>query len=231
MHSPIRRLVLTATALSCLAFAPTTVLADDSMDAWATKVAQDFASRQRYPRAAIENKEEGVVKVEVSVVADGHITGFSITEGSGHATLDNEVLALLNRVNPLPALPSGHDSYNFSIPLRYKLAAGTEMAADVEMASGEDMWKTWQKAVGRTLARKQAYPTALLGSGVEGTVKVELVIAADGTIVGQNLAQSSGNEALDMEAMNLMREISLPALPEPDHPITIVVPLTYRVKQ
>ncbi|WP_262690112.1 energy transducer TonB [Kordiimonas aestuarii] len=217
------------TAMTVLASVPT-LAADDDFQSWGEKVYDQFAAKQRYPRQAVDQKLEGTVKVQVTVAKTGSIIGFAINRSSGHEILDAEVLSLLGRINPLPTLPDGKDTYIFKIPLRFQMdETMTAMDAAVEVDAATDNWKDWQRAVQRTLARNQGYPTQLIDEGIEGTVKVRVNVAGDGTITAQQVMQSSGSDILDDEAIDLMRRISFPPLPEGKESIALTIPLNYRL--
>ncbi|PCI59168.1 MAG: hypothetical protein COB37_11960 [Kordiimonadales bacterium] len=209
---------------------PLPLAASEPIEAWAAKVNKEFSAKQRYPRKALDMKVQGLVKIRVQVAGSGHITGFTITSSSGQPVLDNEVLSLLQRVNPLPPLPDGVDSHSFNIPLRFQMDAAVALDAEVEIKSTTATWKSWRKKVGRILARNQGYPTELIKAGIEGTVRIRIEVATDGTITRRELVTSSGHNALDSDALDLMRRVDFPALPEDSEPLTIVVPFSYRIK-
>ncbi|WP_417464517.1 energy transducer TonB [Kordiimonas sp.] len=221
---------LLGAAISLVGFSGPSLADDDGLRVWGAKVYDAFASKQRYPRRAVDDKLEGTVKIQVTVAKTGAIIGFGINRSSGHEVLDAEVLDLLGRVNPLPPLPEGKESYVFKIPLRFQMdETETRMDASVTVDAASSNWKDWQRAVQRTLARNQGYPTQLIEEGIEGQVKVQVNVAADGTITAQSIAQSSGSDILDDEALDLMRRISFPALPEAQQSIAITIPLNYRL--
>ncbi|WP_417455690.1 energy transducer TonB [Kordiimonas sp.] len=221
---------LLGAAISLVGFSGQSLADDDGLRIWGAKVYDAFASKQRYPRRAVDDKLEGTVKIQVTVAKTGAIIGFGINRSSGHEVLDAEVLDLLGRVNPLPPLPEGKESYVFKIPLRFQMdETQTRMDASVTVDAASSNWKDWQRAVQRTLARNQGYPTQLIEEGIEGQVKVQVNVAADGTITAQSIAQSSGSDILDDEALDLMRRISFPALPEAQQSIAITIPLNYRL--
>lgn len=221
--------LLIGAALAAATSLPT-LADDDAVQSWGVKVYDRFAAGQRYPRQAVEQKLEGTVKVQVTVAKSGSIVGFAINRSSGHEVLDAEVLNILDRINPLPPLPDGRDIYVFKIPLRFQMdEAATAMDAAVEVAAPTSTWKDWQRDVQRTLARNQGYPTQLIEEGIEGTVKVRVNVGADGTIMGQRVLESSGSDILDDEAIDLMRRISFPPLPEGRDSIALTIPLNYRL--
>ncbi len=211
-----------------LGFVPVVpIAADDHMDGWMKEVRKEFASKQRYPREAIEAGAEGTVTVAVRVSASGSIVGFDIRESSKHRILDEQVLSLLSRVDPLPALPEGATTHDFVIPLSYRMSAGAAVDAEVNVA---DSMKKWGKSVMHRVARKQAFPTHLLDMGIEGVTKIKLKIAANGSITSQEIVSSSGHAELDQETLDLVGRINpLPALPAGKEEFTVTIPVNYRV--
>jgi len=228
--SPRNMLALGLFALMCCANSPSVSAQDYDLATWGERVYDAFASKQRYPKRALDAKLEGTVKVEVTVGQNGDIIGFKINQSSGHNVLDGSVLQILNRINPLPPLPEGLSSFNFKIPLRFNMDdQQTRLGAEVQVAQATPDWKGWQRDVSRILARNQGYPTQLIEEGIEGTVRVKVQIAMDGTIMAQQVVQSSGNPILDDEAIDLMRRISFPKLPENKESVSLTIPLSYRI--
>lgn len=211
--------------------APASADNHEQLAKWGERVFDAFASKQRYPRAALDDRLEGTVKIQVTVNGGGHIVGFTINRSSGHELLDSEVINILNRINPLPPLPEGMERFVFKIPLRFNMEEqNTDLQADVQVAQASTDWKAWQRAVARILKRNQGYPTQLIEEGVEGSVKMKVQVAMDGSIIGQQIVESSGNSLLDDEATYLMRRISFPALPEERDSISLTIPLNYRIQ-
>ncbi len=230
MIAPLKTLLIISLALIFSSISTLKVEADISK--WTEKAHKSFSAKQRYPRKAINAGIEGTVLVSVRVDKAGSITGFDIVESSKHDILDNQVLTLLSRVDPLPALPEGYDKRQFVIPLTYKLAQKAELDATVEVQDPAEMMKKWGRSVTRILARKQTYPSHLLDSGVEGIVKVKVKVDRSGTIMAQEVVHSSGNEQLDKEALNLMALINpLPSLPEGRDSFSVTLPLKYKISK
>ncbi|MEO5955213.1 MAG: energy transducer TonB [Nitrospiraceae bacterium] len=75
------------------------------------------------------------------------------------------------------------------------------------------------------------YPTQARKNHWEGKVVVEAVIQADGAVVGLKVAESSGWDILDQEAMTVMRKASPLTLKHPlgKPQLTILVPISYRL--
>ncbi|NVJ97800.1 MAG: energy transducer TonB [Alphaproteobacteria bacterium] len=233
LWKPAKPLLVSGLATLMIATMPSVSAQDNALASWGEKVYDAFTSKQRYPRRALDAKLEGVVKVEVTVAQNGDIVGFRINQSSGHNVLDGSVLEILNRINPLPPLPEGLTDFNFKIPLRFNMdEQATKLGADVQMAEAVNAkpdWKGWQKSVSRVLAKNQGYPTQLIEEGIEGTVRMKVQVGGDGTILAQQIVESSGNPILDDEAVDLMRRISFPALPEQRDSVSLTIPLSYKL--
>lgn len=82
-----------------------------------------LARRKQYPAEAKKAGQQGVVTVRFTIDRKGNVSGEGIKKSSGHAVLDNETLALLRRVSPLPAMPASmkQDSVTLSLPIEYTL--------------------------------------------------------------------------------------------------------------
>lgn len=79
--------------------------------------------RKVYPPEARKARQQGVVTVRFTVDRAGGVTGASIKRGSGHDILDRATLDLLQRVAPLPRMPSSmqRESITLSLPIDYSL--------------------------------------------------------------------------------------------------------------
>jgi protein TonB len=95
----------------------------DELSAYKAMVRRKMERGKKYPPAAQTRRLTGVVRVSFVINKDGAIHSVSITESSGHSLLDDEVLALLKRLAPLPPLPesSGLSSLKVVVPLRFSL--------------------------------------------------------------------------------------------------------------
>jgi protein TonB len=69
------------------------------------RLAAYLARYKRYPHAAQVRGEQGVVLVSFVLDRQGGVSDAHIERSSGHSLLDEEVLALLQRAAPLPAIP------------------------------------------------------------------------------------------------------------------------------
>ncbi|SDC23860.1 protein TonB [Sphingomonas sp. YR710] len=86
----------------------------------------------------------------------------------------------------------------------------------------------WTAKVRQLLAAKQEYPRAAQMRGDEGTAKVKLDVAADGSVAGVELVQPSGSSALDREALAVPKKVGAFPAP-PGGAASLVVPLTWKM--
>ncbi len=79
--------------------------------------------RKVYPPEARKARQQGVVTVRFTVDRNGSVSGTSIKRSSGHDILDQATLDLLQRVAPLPRMPSSmqRESVTLSLPIDYSL--------------------------------------------------------------------------------------------------------------
>jgi len=76
-----------------------------------------------YPEEARNRRIEGTVRLYFIIGADGRVLKYSIRESSGHAALDRAAEALIERAQPLPALPDGfgRDELAIVAPIQFNL--------------------------------------------------------------------------------------------------------------
>ncbi len=87
------------------------------------RLASWLARHKRYPRAARRRNLEGVAELTFVLNARGQVLTREVSETSGYAVLDREVIAMLERAQPLPRFPSsfGPSSREIVIPVRFEL--------------------------------------------------------------------------------------------------------------
>ena len=92
---------------------------------------------------------------------------------------------------------------------------------------------SWQSRLQAHLARFKRYPPEAQMRRQEGTPLLRFTMTRDGRVLSFGLANSSGHEALDREALSLMeRAQPLPTLPPevPQSTIQLVVPLRFQLR-
>jgi periplasmic protein TonB len=90
---------------------------------WLTNVVRQLQRLRRYPAAARSRKEEGIVVLSFSVDRSGHVLSRTIAQSSGHTDLDDEVMALVMRAEPLPPFPASmpQQQMDLTLPMRFTL--------------------------------------------------------------------------------------------------------------
>jgi periplasmic protein TonB len=78
---------------------------------------------QRYPLEAQSRNEQGVVLLGFTLDRDGHVLAHSIARSSGYTDLDNEVMAMIMRAQPLPPFPASMSQprIDLTVPIRFSL--------------------------------------------------------------------------------------------------------------
>jgi len=83
---------------------------------------QQVEATKRYPSTARRNRWQGNVTLQALIHEDGQISNITIVEPSGHPTLDQDAIALLERVSPVAlAYPLGQSHIVVQIPIGYRL--------------------------------------------------------------------------------------------------------------
>ena len=90
---------------------------------WQTALVRRLQQFKRYPRQARSHSEEGVVLLRFSIDRNGHVLAHSVARSSGYADLDDEVMAMIMRAEPLPAFPASmpQPQLDLTVPIRFSL--------------------------------------------------------------------------------------------------------------
>jgi protein TonB len=90
---------------------------------WQSSLVRQLQRYKRYPGDAQARNEEGVVLLSFSVDRTGHVLAHGIVRSSGFADLDNEVMAMIMRAEPLPAFPASmpQPRLDLTVPIRFSL--------------------------------------------------------------------------------------------------------------
>jgi len=78
---------------------------------------------KRYPSDAQSRGEEGVVQLSFTVDRTGRVLNREIVRSSGHRELDNEVMSMIERAQPLPPFPVSmpQAKLDLTVPIRFSL--------------------------------------------------------------------------------------------------------------
>jgi protein TonB len=90
---------------------------------WETLLMRKLQQFKRYPSGAQARGEQGVALLAFSVDREGKVLDRKIVRSSGHADLDNEVLAMIERAQPLPGFPASmrEPQLSLTVPIRFAL--------------------------------------------------------------------------------------------------------------
>jgi protein TonB len=90
---------------------------------WQTNLMRQLQRFKRYPASAQSRKEEGVVLLSFSLDRSGHVLAHSIAHSSGYTDLDDEVMAMIMRAEPLPPFPESmpQTRVDLTVPFRFSL--------------------------------------------------------------------------------------------------------------
>jgi periplasmic protein TonB len=90
---------------------------------WETSLVKHLEQFKRYPGDAQSRGEEGVVLLSFSVDRSGHVLARQVTKSSGYPDLDNEVMSMLARAEPLPPFPADMPDakLDLTVPIRFSL--------------------------------------------------------------------------------------------------------------
>jgi len=90
---------------------------------WETNLVKHLQRFKRYPADAQARGEEGIVLLSFSVDRTGHVLARQIARSSGHSQLDAEVMAMIERAQPLPPFPPSMtaDKLDLTVPIRFSL--------------------------------------------------------------------------------------------------------------
>jgi len=90
---------------------------------WQTILVRALQRAKRYPPQAQSRNEQGVVLLSFSLDRSGRVLARSIAKSSGYAELDNEVMAMIMRAEPLPPFPASmpEQRLDLTVPIRFSL--------------------------------------------------------------------------------------------------------------
>jgi len=90
---------------------------------WQADLVKHLQQYKRYPGTAQAHGEQGVVLLGFSVDRNGRILASRIVQSSGHAALDQEVMEMIVRAQPLPAFPPSmtQAQLDLTVPIRFSL--------------------------------------------------------------------------------------------------------------
>jgi periplasmic protein TonB len=90
---------------------------------WQADLVRRLQQYKRYPNGAQTKREQGMVLLGFSVDRNGRVLAHRIVQSSGHADLDQEVMDMIVRAQPLPAFPPSmtQSKLDLTVPIRFAL--------------------------------------------------------------------------------------------------------------
>jgi protein TonB len=92
----------------------------DNATNYAGLVSAHLRRHQQYPSEARSRGDQGTATVSFSLDGGGRVTSSRLVGGSGIASIDQEVLAMVRRASPFPAPPGGQGR-SFTVPIAFRL--------------------------------------------------------------------------------------------------------------
>ena len=95
----------------------------DAMKAYQSQVRRKLERNKKYPQGAQARNITGVATISFTIHRNGSVSGTRLAKSSGHAILDDEVVALLQRTAPMPAIPPEipANAISLSVPIRFSV--------------------------------------------------------------------------------------------------------------
>jgi protein TonB len=90
---------------------------------WVKTLVAHLDRHKRYPSAAHQRQQDGIVTVEFAMDRSGHLLTARVTESSGSPVFDAAAIELLRRSEPLPVPPRElpDETLVWSLPVHFKL--------------------------------------------------------------------------------------------------------------
>jgi protein TonB len=90
---------------------------------WQTNLVRQLQRYKCYPSEAQARSEQGVVLLGFSLDRSGHVLAHRIVQSSGYPDLDDEVMAMIMRAEPLPAFPASMPQarIDLTVPIRFSI--------------------------------------------------------------------------------------------------------------
>lgn len=78
-------------------------------------------NKRHYPPMAAKLRQEGSLRVQITILEDGRFENIKLLESSKHRTLNEGTLNFLNKMAKFKPLPDNKTKENFEVPIRYQL--------------------------------------------------------------------------------------------------------------
>ncbi|MGE4267298.1 MAG: TonB family protein [Deferribacterales bacterium] len=126
---------------------------------------------------------------------------------------------------PAAPAPAVQTAAATAVPVSAPVSAPVAQAA----AKPSFDYSAYQSTLSSRLEKNKTYPMMARRRGMEGIVKMKLVISPSGALLNSEIVSSSGYDILDSEAMKLVRSV-FPIKHNADKQISVVVPVMYKLQ-
>lgn len=144
-----------------------------------------------YRRIPVDARsKKGKLAIQFAVLPDGQIAALKLAESSGDVSLDRAAWEAITASNPFPALPSAFIGPNLVLRLRFYYNPDKD---NLEGMSRETAGPIQHAVVVQSVADSHPpkYPKRARKEKVEGTVRLEALIAADGKVESVHAVEGS----------------------------------------
>lgn len=112
------------------------------------------------------------------------------------------------------------------------LVVGAVTFASFGATVSADELSDWRRDVAKVVVKKQKYPRSAISRNIEGSAKIKVTIARDGSLAGYEISEATGESILDRQLDKIMTSVD--ALPTPpaaagDADLTFIIPIVWRL--
>ena len=95
----------------------------NAMPTFQQRLLRHLDQNKRYPQTSQRRRQQGTAMLQFTMDAAGNVLSFRLEKTSGYEALDEEVLAMIKRAEPLPKIPSdlGRDRLELVVPVQFAL--------------------------------------------------------------------------------------------------------------
>ena len=95
----------------------------NALNAYTAQIRRRLERYKKYPTSAQIRNIQGTVTVSFTIDRNGGLSSTRLVRSSDHAVLDEEVMALLKRVAPVPPIPKevSQNSISLTVPIKFSL--------------------------------------------------------------------------------------------------------------
>ena len=144
----------------------------------------------------------GKVVIQVEILKNGQVSNITLTESSGNVDLDRFAHDGVVAASPFQPLPSEFRGASLALRLRfyYNPTSADLPGFRTSKKTEPAMFPTTHAALIKPLDRRSLpkYPKKAIKHGIEGTVRLQVVVNANGTV--ESFSRVEGNETLENAA-------------------------------